>query len=139
MLFAGAGYSVAMHDIVESQLSDAFKDIDEQLNSLEEKKLLRGTKCARDQFALIEACNDFEEVVKGAAYVVVRLFIFCSRCSFSNWSTEIDHNDTIHVRLSPYCHKIFKTSRRSLMVYYYYLVSERPSDRKTRSMSTMDV
>ena len=72
MLFAGAGYSVVMHDVAESQLSGALKDIEEQLNSLEEKKLLRGTKCAKDQFTLIKTSNNFEEVVKGAAYVVVR-------------------------------------------------------------------
>lgn len=53
MLFAAAGYNVRLFDIEPKQVESALKEIAMELNKLENSKLLRGSKSASEQMALI--------------------------------------------------------------------------------------
>ncbi|NEU36015.1 hypothetical protein GN156_35770, partial [bacterium LRH843] len=55
MLFAAAGYNVTLYDILPEQIETALVDLKEQLTKLEQKKLLRGTLTAQQQYSLITA------------------------------------------------------------------------------------
>jgi L-gulonate 3-dehydrogenase len=57
MLFASAGYSVYIYDIDNNQTSSALEDIEEQMKTLETKKLLRGKLSASQQRSLIKGTN----------------------------------------------------------------------------------
>ena len=54
MLFASAGYQVALYDVLQEQIDDALDDIHHQLIRLECNELLRGKLTAAEQFKLIE-------------------------------------------------------------------------------------
>ncbi|XP_012260955.1 lambda-crystallin homolog [Athalia rosae] len=69
MLFAGGGYNVTIYDIVDAQITDALKDIREQLDRLQETNLLRGSLTADQQFKLIKGTTSLAETVKGASFV----------------------------------------------------------------------
>ena len=53
MLFAAAGYQVRLFDIEPKQVQNALKEIESQHNELEKTKLLRGSRTAKQQMALI--------------------------------------------------------------------------------------
>ncbi|KAF6016376.1 hypothetical protein EB796_025305 [Bugula neritina] len=69
MLFAGAGYRVVLYDTVESQVTAALADIQQQLTKLEESQLLKGSLSSQQQFALISGTNDLAEAATDAIYV----------------------------------------------------------------------
>lgn len=69
MIFASAGYEVYLYDVLESALDNAFVVLQDELNNLERKGLLRGNLTAAQQFALIKKAKSLEEVVKGAVHV----------------------------------------------------------------------
>jgi len=71
MLFAGAGYRVVLYDTVESQVTAALADIQQQLTKLEESQLLKGSLSSQQQFALISGTNDLAEAATDAIYVQV--------------------------------------------------------------------
>lgn len=54
MIFASVGFKVYIYDIEASQIDNAIKDIQQQLQSLEKDGLLRGTLSAEKQFACIK-------------------------------------------------------------------------------------
>ncbi|XP_034651676.1 lambda-crystallin homolog [Drosophila subobscura] len=69
MLFAAAGYTVQMYDILESQLVTAQQELDKELHSLEEKGALRGQLKASEQLALIGFTQQLEELVRDAVHI----------------------------------------------------------------------
>ncbi|KAJ1528750.1 hypothetical protein ONE63_007137 [Megalurothrips usitatus] len=69
MLFAGAGYKVRLFDIEPKQVESALKEIASQINELEKTKLLRGSKSAKEQIALISGASSLQECVAGALLV----------------------------------------------------------------------
>ena len=71
MLFAGAGYSVVLYDILDSQIEAALSDIKSQLKRLEDDKMLRGQLNSDQQFELIKGSSSFEDAIKGAIYIQV--------------------------------------------------------------------
>ena len=71
MLFAGAGYTVTLFDILESQISSALEDIRAQLKSLEDSGMLRGEKNSEEQFSLISGSTSLSETCKDAVYIQV--------------------------------------------------------------------
>ncbi|RZF44875.1 hypothetical protein LSTR_LSTR004500 [Laodelphax striatellus] len=69
MLFAAAGYNVTLYDILPEQIETALVDLKDQLTKLEQKKLLRGTLTAKQQYSLITATTSLADCVKDAVYV----------------------------------------------------------------------
>ena len=69
MLFADAGYSVAMFDVEESQLDKAKNQISINYNMLKENGLLNGTQSIESRMALMSFTSDFEEALTDAFYV----------------------------------------------------------------------
>lgn len=53
MLFASAGYEVAIYDILPEQIENAKEDIARQIESLEAERLLRGKINGKAQINLI--------------------------------------------------------------------------------------
>lgn len=53
MLYASVGYSVVIYDVIPEQVQTALKDIEDQLHTLKNEKLLRGNISAEDQLKLI--------------------------------------------------------------------------------------
>lgn len=56
MLFAGAGYNVCLYDLNKDLVDLALKDIEDQLQVLEQNGMLRGNLNASQQLELI-TCN----------------------------------------------------------------------------------
>lgn len=54
MIFASTGYKVFIYDIDTKQIDNALVDIKQQLESLEEKGILRGKLSAEKQIQLIK-------------------------------------------------------------------------------------
>ncbi|KAJ1520744.1 hypothetical protein ONE63_003839 [Megalurothrips usitatus] len=69
MLFASAGYKVRLFDIEPQQVQGALREIEGQLRELEQSKLLRGKRSAREQLALISGTTSLQECVAGALLV----------------------------------------------------------------------
>lgn len=69
MIFASVGYKVSIYDIVESQVENALKQTKVQLNSLEQRGLLRGALTAEQQFGCITGCTDIKQAVTGAFFL----------------------------------------------------------------------
>lgn len=69
MLFASQGYQVTIYDIVPEQVETALKNTEQELINLENKKLLRGTLTAKQQFSCIKGTTDINVVVKDAILI----------------------------------------------------------------------
>lgn len=69
MLFAAAGYDVVLFDIAQSQLDTAKQDIQNKLEELEQRNLLRGKLTAKQQIALISTTNDLKAAIADAVHV----------------------------------------------------------------------
>lgn len=69
MLFAGVGYQVTIFDIIPDVVEKALQLTKEELNSLEERGLLRGTLSAAEQFACIRGSHNLKETVDGALFL----------------------------------------------------------------------
>ncbi|XP_075215491.1 beta Hydroxy acid dehydrogenase 1 isoform X2 [Lycorma delicatula] len=69
MLFIAAGYEVTIFDILPEQVQNALEDIKNQLQKLEEDKLLRGNLSAKQQFSLVKGTSQIEECSKDAIYI----------------------------------------------------------------------
>ncbi|XP_028130981.1 lambda-crystallin homolog [Diabrotica virgifera virgifera] len=69
MIFAAAGYKVSLYDIDSQQIEVALADINQQLQTLEKEKVLRGTLTGKQQFALISGTTSLAETVKDATIV----------------------------------------------------------------------
>lgn len=69
MIFAGAGYEVHLYDVVAENVDTALGILKTDLETLEAKKLLRGTLSAAQQLSLIRKANNLREVVDGAVHV----------------------------------------------------------------------
>jgi len=54
MLFAGVGYNVSLFDVEPKQVESALKEVKIQLDTLEKDGLLRGSRTAAQQAALIK-------------------------------------------------------------------------------------
>jgi L-gulonate 3-dehydrogenase len=77
-LFCSAGYSVVLYDTVASQLTSALESIENQLQQLEKKGLLKGqVKTAAEAFKLVASCDDLEKTLDGVFYVQVSSFSSC--------------------------------------------------------------
>lgn len=71
MLFVGAGYRVALYDVVKKQVSEALVDIAQQLHALEKSGMLRGEEPAEQQSKLVTGSDDLEECLRDVIYVQV--------------------------------------------------------------------
>ncbi|XP_037806925.1 lambda-crystallin-like [Lucilia sericata] len=69
MLFASAGYQVMLYDILPQQLTSALEYIEQELQRLEEQKLLRGNLNSSEQFKCIKTTTDIKELVKDAIFI----------------------------------------------------------------------
>ena len=79
-LFARAGYSVVVYDILfseQSKIDECLKAICDQLSSMEREKMLWNQK-ADEVKGRIAAVHSLEEALNGAVYVQVRVFVFNS-------------------------------------------------------------
>uniref|UniRef100_A0A069DSF5 L-gulonate 3-dehydrogenase n=1 Tax=Panstrongylus megistus TaxID=65343 RepID=A0A069DSF5_9HEMI len=69
MLFASAGYSVTIYDVIQQQVENAKTDIKQQLLTLEKNNILRGKLSAEQQITLISGTSSLEDCLKGAKYI----------------------------------------------------------------------
>ncbi|OQR67280.1 lambda-crystallin-like [Tropilaelaps mercedesae] len=69
MLFAGAGYNVSIFDVDQAKIPEALQDIRQQLNTLQEKDMLRGRLNASQQADLIRGVDSIDEALENAIYV----------------------------------------------------------------------
>lgn len=69
MLFASVGYNVTLYDILPTQIDGALKYIENELNSLEKRGLLRGKLTAAEQFACIQGTTNIVEMAKDAILI----------------------------------------------------------------------
>ncbi|XP_064473536.1 lambda-crystallin-like [Ornithodoros turicata] len=69
MLFASAGYDVALFDVDPAKIDEALADIEKQLKSLQDKRLLRGTLSAEEQHSLVHKAASLADCVRGSLHV----------------------------------------------------------------------
>ena len=73
MIFASAGYRVAIYDVEEKQLRSAKDDIQHRLLELEKEGMIRGKLSAEEQFHLVEGCQSLAQCVHGAIHIQVNI------------------------------------------------------------------
>lgn len=69
MLFASVGYNVTMYDILPEQVEGALTYIKNEVHSLENRGLLRGTLSAEQQYKKITGTTKVEEMAKNAILI----------------------------------------------------------------------
>lgn len=74
MLFASAGYNVALYDVNPEVVESALADIEQQLKKLEESGLLRGHLSSNEQYQLISKSESLAECVTDAIHVQESVF-----------------------------------------------------------------
>lgn len=104
MLFASAGYQVTIYDTSPSELQNALKFIEEQLNYFESKEVLRGKLTAAEQFSCIRGCTELKEVIDGALFVqeCVRDNLDAKRALYSELDKIVDDKVILSSSVS-YC------------------------------------
>jgi len=69
MLFAGAGYTVQLYDVLPDRLKTVIAEIEMQLENLAKQNLLRSSIPVREQLAAISTTSDLATCMNGAFYV----------------------------------------------------------------------
>lgn len=69
MLFASVGYNVTMYDILPEQIDSALDYIKNEVKSLENRGLLRGSLTAEQQYKKISGTTKIEEMAKNAILI----------------------------------------------------------------------
>ncbi|OQV17806.1 Lambda-crystallin-like protein [Hypsibius exemplaris] len=69
MLFAAGGFRVSLYDSQENAVAEARKLILQQLTTLQQQGLLRGTLSVEAQFELITEAHSLEDCVTNASYI----------------------------------------------------------------------
>ncbi|XP_048258419.1 lambda-crystallin homolog isoform X2 [Haliotis rufescens] len=69
VLFASAGYQVALYDVIPDRVTRTLESLLEQLHSLSRGGLLRGTLGVEEQWGRIRGVQDLGECVTGAIWV----------------------------------------------------------------------
>lgn len=69
MMFASAGYNVALYDILPTQVDGALAHIKAELKSLESKGLLRGKLTADQQYSCVKGTTDIKVMAQNAILI----------------------------------------------------------------------
>lgn len=69
LVFISGGISVKLYDKDPGGASSAVDTLREQVEQLEQKKMLRGKLSASQQVALLSACEDLKQAVEGAFFI----------------------------------------------------------------------
>lgn len=69
LVFISGGLSVKIYDKVPGAASSAVDSLRQQVEQLQQRKMLRGKLSASQQVALLSACEDLERAVEGAFFI----------------------------------------------------------------------
>ena len=75
LLFASAGYKVALYDVIPENVTKGLEIILQQLKYLEKENYLRGSLPLQTQYDRISKADTVGECVKNAIYVQVSIYI----------------------------------------------------------------